>query len=331
LAKIRIKKALLKGSLIDDALSEDWLVHYFPDPIASKYPKAIKNHRLRREIIAAQMTASIVNRLGPTFLMTIAEKRGSDLETIARACFIAREAFDLRPLWHAIEKLDGKIAALEQLKFMKLIARLIEATTVWILRHGHDMTANASLADTSNAMAACVRAIKDCLNEALPENRKQRLAEQLKIAKDAGIPQQISVDIANLGPLRSAPDIIRISQGQVKLIPVTATVFFHLGDTLHFDFLRHQGRMLSGASFWQSEAIDGVIGQLYTTQADLTRRVLTETDAKKPALTRLETWKEKNAVSLRQLEVTLNDMRRLPQLDLAMLTLAEQRLRQLCG
>jgi glutamate dehydrogenase len=331
LAKIRISKALLAGSLPDDPLSEDWLMHYFPERLAQKYPKYIQRHRLRREIIATQMTASIVNRLGPTFIMTMEEKRGADVETIARASFLAREAYDLRPLWYGLEEMDGKVPADVQLKSMKQIARLIEATTSWLLRNGMDMLRKGSLADASQLMGSCIKAIQNSLTTALPEARRLRIAEHIKVATESGLPLATATALAHLAPLRSAPDIIRITGTNTKLLPITSTVFFHMGDDLHFDWLRHQARMLQGASFWQSEAIDGVIGQLYATQADLTGRVMAETDVKKPALVRLDAWKTKNAENLSQFELLLTDMRRVPQLDLAMLTLAEQRLRQLCG
>lgn len=331
LAKINISKALLAGGIPDDPLSEDWLLHYFPERLANKYPKQILRHRLKREIMATQMTASIVNRLGPTFIMTMEEKRGSDAESIARASFLAREAYDLRPLWHGLEALDGRVPASVQLKSMKQIARLIEATTAWVLRHGNDLICKGSLAECSTTMRTCIKTIESALKDALPEARRQRIDEAVSVAIESGLPEQLARALANLGPLRSAPDIIRITGPNMKLLPVAATVFFHVGDALHVDFLRQQARMQQGASFWQSEAVDGVIGQLYATQADLARRILAETDAKKPALKRFEAWKEKNAEGLHQFEAVLADMRRVPQLSLAMLMLAEQRLRQLCG
>ncbi|MBU6235843.1 MAG: NAD-glutamate dehydrogenase, partial [Alphaproteobacteria bacterium] len=331
LAKINISKALLAGSLPDDPLSEDWLLHYFPERLAQKYPKQIRRHRLKREIMATQMTASIVNRLGPTFIMTMEEKRGADVETIARASFLAREAYDLRPLWHGLEELDGKIPAAAQLQSMKQIARLIEATSAWVLRNGQEMLRKESLFDSSRTMGNSIRIISDALDTAMPEARKLRMAEGMKVSLETGLPEDVARTLANLGPLRSAPDIIRAAGGNAKLLPTAATVFFHLGDGLHFDFLRQQARMLQGVSFWQSEAVDGVIGQLYTTQADFTRRVLSETDAKKPALVRLDAWKAANAEAITQFEGVLADMRRVPQLSISMLMLIEQRLRQICG
>ena len=331
LAKIRVTKDLLATALPDDPLAEDWLMHYFPDPIRAKYVPAIRRHRLRREIIAAQMTASIVNRLGPTFMMTVMDKTGAEIEDIARAAFLVRESLKLRPLWYAIEALDGLAPARSQLKAMKQIAKLVESLTLWFLRFDVAALRSGTLADSSRKLGACIDTIVDALAGALPPKRRRRIEDQVLAWQEAGLPAELARMMAHLGPLRSSLDVCRIAGCDKKQIPTAATVFYHLGEDLHFDWLREQGRALSGASFWQAEAIDGVLGQLYATQAAISRRVLAETDAKKDPLSRLRAWKEKNVEALHGFDAILADMRRLSQLDLAMLTLAEQRLRQIAG
>jgi glutamate dehydrogenase len=331
LAKIRVTKALLESDLPDDPLAEDWLMHYFPVPLRTKYPKAIKTHRLRREIIAAQMTASIVNRLGPTFMMVVADKTGADFDDIARACFLVREAFKLRPLWYALEKMDSVISAQTQMRAMKQIVKLIEQQTLWFLTHDTALLRKGNLAKASQDLSTCIHVILSNLDKALPPARRQRIDQFVAGAVADGLPEHMAVILGHLGPMRSALDICRISDGDKKQIPDTAAVFFHLGEDLHFDWLRNSARMLVGSSFWQAEAIDGVMGQLYATQAALTGRILKETDKKRDAIARFAAWKEANAETLRALDVTFADMKRVPQLDLAMITLAEQRLRQIAG
>ena len=331
LAKIRVTKALLDSKLPDDKLAEDWLMHYFPEPLRKKYPDQIRSHRLRREIIAAQMTASIVNRLGPTFMMTTAEKTGAEVEDIARACFLVRESFKLRPLWYALEGLDSAVSAQVQMRAMKQIVKLIEFLTLWFLRHDAGTLRKGNLADTSRDLSVCTGVILDSLGKALPPARRTRIDQHIDAGKADGLPDWLATILGHLGPLRSALDICKLANHVEKDIPVTATVFYHIGEDLNFDWLRNQARMLTGSSFWQAEAIEGVMGQLYATQADITRKVLKDTDKKRSALDRLKTWKEKNAEGIHALETTLADMKRVPQLDLAMLSLAEQRLRQIAN
>ncbi|HEY8963922.1 MAG TPA: NAD-glutamate dehydrogenase, partial [Alphaproteobacteria bacterium] len=271
LSKLRLYKALMATDLPDDPLAQIWLMDYFPTPLRKNYVPAIKKHRLRREIIAKQMTASLVNRLGPTFMMTMADKTGASVADIARAVFIARESFDLRSLWYALESLDGKVPASVQLKSMKQIARLIEYLTLWFLRHGRELMGNGNLAKTAESLNSGIAAIRDAFQMVLPESRLVRINTHVDTAMESGLPKDIALNLAYLNPLRSAPDIIRIAGNDAKKIPTTAKLFFHIGEALHFDWLRQQARLLSGSSFWQAEAIDGVIGQLYTTQANLTR------------------------------------------------------------
>ena len=329
LSKLRLYKTLMATNLPDDPLAEIWLMDYFPTPLRKNYQAAIRKHRLRREIIAKQMTASLINRLGPTFMMTMMDKTGASVADIARAVFIAREAFALRPLWYAIEAMDGRVPAMVQLKSMKQIARLIEYLTLWFLRHGREMVSDGSLSKSVDRLQASVAVLRTTFKDTLPDSRLLRINAHRDAAIESGLPRDIALNMAYLNPLRSAPDIIRIAGGDLKKLDMTATLFFHIGDQLHFDWLRAQARLLSGSSFWQAEAIDGVIGQLYTAQAHLTRSILGTPAKDKDALGRLESWRRKNAETLAQFESLLADMRRLPQLDLAMLTLAEQRLRQL--
>lgn len=329
LSKMMVYKAILDSHLPDDILAESWLVSYFPTPIQKKYSAAIRSHRLRREIIATQMTASIVNRLGPSFMMIMSEKTGASFPEIATVCFVVREAFQLRPLWHAMEDLDGKVDATVQLKAMKQIVQLIEYVTHWFLKRGADQFEGRSLQKVSQLFHEGISTLYPQLEDLLPKARRARTKAIAAEALAAGFPPPLAQKLAYLGVMRSIPDIIRISGGALPVLPMYAQLFYHLGEDLHIDWLRSQARMLSGASQWQADAIEGVINQLYATQASLTRDISTQSGKKSDALERLHHWEAAHKQDLSQFEAMLSEMQRVPQLDLAMLTLAEQRLRQL--
>ena len=86
------------------------LARYFPAPVQERFGRAIKQHRLRREIIATATTNSLVNRMGATFVPRAQEETGADPAQIARAYTAAREIFDMRMLWAQIEALDTRVA-----------------------------------------------------------------------------------------------------------------------------------------------------------------------------------------------------------------------------
>ncbi|MFN3462410.1 MAG: hypothetical protein ACK4ZN_15495, partial [Oceanibaculum sp.] len=92
--------------LPDDPQLVDDLVNYFPTKLRQNYHALIRQHRLRREIIATVVTNSMVNRMGATFVHVTREKTGQSPSAIARAYAVTRAAFKLREMWSTIQSLD---------------------------------------------------------------------------------------------------------------------------------------------------------------------------------------------------------------------------------
>src|SRR5262249_3599540 len=130
-AKMSLYDELLPSDLPDDPQLLDDLEKYFPEPLRRHYGAALAGHRLRREIIAAVVTNSLVNRVGPTFVHVMKERVGVGAAPIARAYAITRGAFRLRELWSAIEALDNRVPAEQQTAMLIEISRLAEAATLW--------------------------------------------------------------------------------------------------------------------------------------------------------------------------------------------------------
>ena len=66
-------------------------------------------HRLRREIIATQVTNGVVDRAGITFVFRLQEETGAAPADIARAYAVARDVFGMRGFWAEVEALDLEV------------------------------------------------------------------------------------------------------------------------------------------------------------------------------------------------------------------------------
>src|SRR5690606_11228895 len=122
-AKMDVYESLLDSDVPEDAYLGSELENYFPEPLQRKYSELMPKHRLKREIIATGITNSIVHRMGATFAHRMTEETGASMEAIARAYAIAREAYDVRPLWAEIEALDSRVPASLQTAMDVQIAR----------------------------------------------------------------------------------------------------------------------------------------------------------------------------------------------------------------
>ena len=97
-------KIALFGELLDSDVPEDpffgrELERYFPEVLRSRYADRIREHPLRREIIATRVTNRIVDRAGTTFIFRLSEETGMGAPEVARAQMAAREIFGLPTLW----------------------------------------------------------------------------------------------------------------------------------------------------------------------------------------------------------------------------------------
>src|SRR5439155_411431 len=83
--KIHLQREMLASPLPDDPLVESYLLAYFPAEVVARYPAAVRGHRLRREIIAAEVANAPVDHLGGTFVSRIVHDTGAAVVDVLRA------------------------------------------------------------------------------------------------------------------------------------------------------------------------------------------------------------------------------------------------------
>src|SRR5207245_3163645 len=90
-AKLALNHELVQSSVPDDPYLGRELGRYFPKALAEKFPDALEQHRLWREIIATQLANSMINRVGPSLLVHIGEQIGASAVLIDDAFAAERE------------------------------------------------------------------------------------------------------------------------------------------------------------------------------------------------------------------------------------------------
>ena len=134
-AKLALKADLVSSSVPDDPYLAREVERYFPREIAEQFPEAVAHHRLRREIIATQLTNSMINRGGPSLIARMADATGATPDRIAAAFAAVRNSFRLVALNSQIDALDNKIDGEAQLALYAELQNLLLDRMVWFLRH----------------------------------------------------------------------------------------------------------------------------------------------------------------------------------------------------
>jgi glutamate dehydrogenase len=324
-SKIALNQQLLDSDVPEDPYLSRELARYFPPPVARRFPRAIERHRLRREIIAAATTNSLVNRMGPSFVPRAMEDTGASAGEVARAYSVAREVFDLRTRWERIESLDNRVAADVQYAMNGETSRLLRHATYWLLRHRRGpLDVDAAVRDFGPAIAELV----DALPAVLAGEDREAWSRALATHEAAGVPRELAGFMAATEALGSAFDIVEIAGNQRARIDVAAAAYFQAGARLGLDWLRGEIERLAVEGTWQAVARGGLRDAALRVQRGVTTRVLAAPGGG-PVPARIDRWFARPARALAAWQRTLADMRAAGATDFATLSVGVDAVRKL--
>jgi len=324
-SKIVLFQQLLDSDVPEDAFLSKELRRYFPEPLQDKYAQHMERHRLKREIIATAVTNSMVNRMGATFVLRMGEDTGKTPAQVARAFNIAREVFDARDLWAAIEALDGKVNGNAQIDALLLIWAALRNSTRWVLNHGE---ATLDIAAAVTRFHQGMRDLRGHLVEAVTPREKQRYDADKQRWLDAGFPEKLAADLAVLPTPGSGLDIIHVAADHKLKVERAAEVYFALGEALHLSWLMSKIEELPVESRWHAHARGSLRDELYTQHRALTAQVI-ESGGKGKGAEIVDAWLNRDDPSLKFTLGMFADMRTQVVADYPIVSVAVRRLAQL--
>ncbi|HET9389229.1 MAG TPA: NAD-glutamate dehydrogenase [Steroidobacteraceae bacterium] len=323
-SKIWLTHHLLDSDVPEDPYLSSELVRYFPAPVQERFPRAIGQHRLRREIITTATTNSLVNRMGPAFVPRAQEDSGAEPAQIARAYTAAREIFDMRETWAEIEALDTKVPAKLQYSMAFQTSRLLRHVTYWLLAHRkRELQVDAAVAEFRKG----VRQLQAEITEVLSGSDRERFEKVRREHLDAGVPPKLAERIASLGAHNAALDIVEIAAHHEVSVAEAARAYFEVGARVGLDWLREQIEQLSVEGPWQAIARTGLRGAAMRIHRRLTERVLSKESGN--AAARVSAWAEAGRGDIALWQRTLAEMRASGANDFATLSVGVESVRKL--
>jgi glutamate dehydrogenase len=222
-AKLSLYSELLDSNVPDDPYLGRELNRYFPKEMTERYPDALQSHRLRREIIATQLTNSMINRGGSTLIVRIADQTGASSASIAAAFAAVRQSYEMVALNSEIDALDNKVKGDVQLSLYAAVQNLLLDRLVWFLRNVDlHKGLDAIVAHYRDGIAQVEAALSTALSKPAQAARDARAAEFIR----NGVPDAVAHRIADFVELKAAPDIVLVAdRAQKPVAEVTATYF----------------------------------------------------------------------------------------------------------
>jgi len=323
-SKLDLFDHLIESDLPDDPLLEAELSRYFPDVLSDRFMPALTGHRLRREIITTTVVNSMINRVGSLFVDRMGGRTGATAAEIARAYAVARDIFDLRATWAAIEALDNQVPASAQLIMMRRTQLLLRRATQWLLSH---LQQPIDMQRAVERLRPQVEALRNGVPAVLTEERRERLAAESAELISDGVSGSLAQEVGTLDDLAFALDLTLLAERSGMTAAELAPLHFLVGERLSFARLRQAAlaqRQAAGAGGWHLRAVEAVNTELYALQAEITGAILDAgKDLGDPAAA-LETWLTARGGAWRSADALIEELRAQSNIDLAAITVARR-------
>lgn len=330
-SKIIIKDDMLKSDLIEDPYLARYIVTAFPALLQQKFSNQMQHHRLRREIIATQLSNELVNEMGIGFVYQMKDETSATTGVIVQAYVIMRCVFDIPQLINAVDLLEQKRNADSQLEMLQLeimveAMRLIRRSVRWLLRNRRPPYDIAATIDYFNTY---VRDLYQHLPQLLVGVQKENfIAKQQKLIAD-GVSSDIATRVASGRYIYSALNIVEIAKEKNADIFEVATIYFVLADRLELVWFREQINAYPVDTHWTVLARSSFKAELDIQQREITISVLQSKVKGKDVNAIIDSWFEKHQHLLQRWQAVLTQLHSTTVIDAAMLTVAIRELSEL--
>ncbi|WP_426169766.1 NAD-glutamate dehydrogenase [Sandarakinorhabdus sp. DWP1-3-1] len=266
-AKMAIYDGLVEAPLVDDPLLVPDLHAAFPSAMRERFAAAIDGHRLRRELIATKLTNELVNRGGLGLAFELAEELGVGLADVAAAFVAARELFDFRVLWAAIDTADVPGPAHLDLHVAGIAA--LRSQMADLIRQGGGAMPSTLVARLRPGIDRLGGALDAVLR---PESRAWLDRYTAGLAA-LGAPDAIAAALVRIEALDGAVGVGLLACDLGIDEAATAAAYTTLGEATGLDWARGAAAGLDPSDPWERLLQAGLVRDFEQLRLDLVRRV----------------------------------------------------------
>lgn len=317
-SKMSLYQHLLESDVPDDPYLVDELNRYFPVRLSEQFSDQMHDHRLKREIIATFVTNNLVNRAGPTFVFRMRQFTSAGFADVARAFCAAREIFDMKGIWQAIEDLDNSVPTHVQITMLSYASGLLERAALWLLRHrGYPL----DIEETVAYFKPDIQRLAKSLSKSLTKQYTTGMNRQIRELTDNKVPRDIAGRVVELIPLSTALDIVEIIKSSKKPVKFVSGVYFDVGARLELIWIRQKISQLTVENRWHSLAKSRLADDVHSHQYAIVSDVVQTTQNSDPKIAVTE-WMNENSNGCRMLASIIADMKSISKVDFATLSVA---------
>jgi len=249
--KIYVKSEILKSTLPEDPFMLNILENAFPKTLVKKYPEYLKKHKLRREIIATELSNIIVDQMGVSYIYRVKSETAATPSEIIRACLISTCVFQTDKIEKIINDLDFKVPAKLQYELLFHMRHLLNLSTRWFLRS--DYLQN-NIQDTVDLFKKPIIKLMPMLADLMSGATKKYLNNLIIDFEKAGLKREIGKELAAYRAIYIFLNVVDLHVKYNFDLVKTAKLYFHVGAEFGLVWFRDQLASDKSEDHWQNMA-----------------------------------------------------------------------------
>ena len=325
-SKLTYKNALLDSSSLSEECYDKILLGYSPRLIRSRFADAIRQHPLRKEIIATLLSNQIANNIGIGFGFRIREETGSTIEDIAKAYVVTVEVFDLYRTWKSLEKLDNKVNERDRYETFQAVSGLLERSISWLLRN---QPSDFNVSRVIHRYKADIKTLRNVMPKAIiGQSRRNYDAQRRRFVKFR-LPAALAQELAVKTTLASAFDITETGANLGIATEYVCRVFYALSERLQLHWIRDAISTTIVRTHWNHLAILNMRNDLHANQRNLTELLLQTNGQHHDPAKAVAHWEQEQADALLRYDRIIKELSAMQNMDFPTISVAVAEVRRL--
>lgn len=314
-AKNLVHELLLDGDIPDDPGAAHVLARYFPAPLRDRFSEQIATHQLGREIIATRIANDLIDRVGPGFVYRIEDRTGASTDQAIRAILIVRELLGLDELWDGL----APYAVASTIPVRGALERALEYNASWLVRRSSRLGA---ITDEAAVYAPTVARLRKALAARPHVAAGSPLDGGLSALAGLGAPEGLVTGCRVTARLQAALALASAAdESGIEVVELERT-YARVGDTLGLSWLYATIPIAAADPHWVQLAKAALRDEL----SALTVAIATDV----VATGGLAVWTREHEDALGRAQAAYEGLAGGGDVDVAMLTVGVQVLRDLC-
>jgi glutamate dehydrogenase len=314
-AKNLVHELLLAGDIPDDPGVADVLAGYFPESLRQRYAAEISSHQLGREIIATRLANDLIDRVGPGFIYRVEDRTGADTEQAIRAVLVVKQLLGLDELWDGL----APYPVAPTVPVRQALERALEHNVAWLVRRKSRLGAiDAEVAAFQSAVAR----LRAAMPAQPPVEKGSSLDRDLHALAELGAPADLLTACRAVSRMQAALALVTAAAGSGFDVVDLDRAYARAGETLGLSWLYSTITITTADPHWVQLAKAALSDELAALTVAIAADVL--------AAGGVEVWTREHRDALARAGAAYAGLAGSTEVDVAMLTVGVQVLRDLC-